>query len=60
VPELVAAGFAILASYATRARAENSFITFGVPARRSLTAAVMSVVIPSQFLFMVSLFNSGD
>src|ERR1700730_6473282 len=37
-------------SNAARARAENSFITFGVPVRSSLTAANISVEIPSQFL----------
>src|SRR5208282_6506165 len=46
-------------SKAARARAENSFITFGDPERSSLTAADISVVIPSQFLFMVSLFSCG-
>ncbi len=45
-------------SKAARARAENSFMTFGAPARSSFTAADISVVIPSQFLFMVSLFSS--
>src|ERR1019366_4123333 len=47
-------------SKAARAKAANSFMTFGVPARSSLTAVDISVVIPSQFLFMVSLFSSGD
>jgi hypothetical protein len=42
-----------LGSEAARAKAANSFITFGVPTRNSLTAADVSVVMPSQFLIMV-------